>query len=87
MEKGWDPTIVVVAFSVMTFMSLPGSIVGGAVKARFGNKLVLKIGGLGFALTCVAASFVTGPWGYVVLRWRMSANCSRTKEVWQQVSL
>ena len=33
MEKGWDPTIVVVAFSVMTFMSLPGSIVGGAVKA------------------------------------------------------
>ncbi|MGN0361485.1 MAG: MFS transporter [Bilifractor sp.] len=67
MEKGWDPTIVVVAFSVMTFMSLPGSIVGGAVKAKFGNKLVLKLGGLGFALTCVATTFVTGPWGYVVL--------------------
>ena len=29
-EKGWDPTIVVIAYSVMTFMSLPGSIVGGA---------------------------------------------------------
>lgn len=66
-EKGWDPTIVVLAFSIMTFMSLPGSIVGGAIKARFGNKLVLKLGGLGFALTCVATSFATGPWAYVIL--------------------
>lgn len=66
-EKGWDPAVVVVAFSVMTFMSLPGSIVGGALKAKFGNKLVLKVGGLGFALTCVATMFVSGPWGYVVL--------------------
>ena len=66
-EKGWNPAIVVVAFTVMTFMSLPGSILGGAIKARFGNKLVLKVGGLGFAAACVAASFVTGPWGYVVI--------------------
>lgn len=66
-EKGWDSTIIVIAFSVMTFMSLPGSIVGGALKARFGNKLVLKVGGLGFAVTCVATVFVTSPWAYVVL--------------------
>lgn len=66
-EKGWDPTIVVIAYSVMTFMSLPGSIVGGALKAKFGNKLVLKVGGLGFALTCIATVFITSPWAYVVL--------------------
>lgn len=66
-EKGWDPAIIVIAFSVMTFMSLPGSIVGGALKARFGNKMVLKVGGLGFALTCVATVFITSPWAYVVL--------------------
>lgn len=66
-EKGWDPAIIVIAFSVMTFMSLPGSIVGGALKAKFGNKMVLKVGGLGFALTCVATVFITSPWAYVVL--------------------
>lgn len=66
-EKGWDPTIIVVAFTVMTFMSLPGSIVGGTLKAKFGNKMVLKIGGIGFALTCVATVFATSPWMYVVL--------------------
>lgn len=66
-EYGWDPSVIVIAYSAMMFLGLPGSVVGGKLKEKFGNKTVMKVGGLLFALFVIASSFSTGPWGFVIL--------------------
>ena len=55
--KGWEPTIVVMAYSVMMFMSIPGSLIGGKLKAKFGNRFVLKVCGLGFTRRNTSKSY------------------------------
>ena len=65
-ERGWDSSIVISAFSVMMFMAVPGSIIGGKLKEKFGNRFVLKTCGLGFTLSVIAASFSTSAVMYVV---------------------
>ena len=64
--KGWDPTIVVMAYSVMMFMSIPGSLIGGKLKAKFGNRFVLKVCGLGFTVSVLVAAFAPNAWVYVI---------------------
>ena len=64
--KGWDPTIVVMAYSVMMFMSIPGSLIGGKLKAKFGNRFVLKVCGLGFTVSVLEAAFAPNAWVYVI---------------------
>lgn len=65
-EKGWDPAIIVVAYTIMMFTALPGSIIGGKLKAVFGNRFVLKTCGAGFAVSVLIASLATNPWVYVI---------------------
>lgn len=64
--KGWDPAIVVMAYSVMMFMAVPGSLIGGKLKAKFGNRFVLKVCGLGFTASVLAAAFAPNAWIYVI---------------------
>lgn len=64
---GWDPAIVVLAFTGMMLFGIPGSIVGGKLRDRFGTKWVLKVGGIGFGLSVVASAFSTSAWMYVIL--------------------
>lgn len=64
--KGWDPTIIVMAYSVMMFMAIPGSLIGGKLKAKFGNRFVLKVCGLGFTLSVLVAAFAPNAWIYVI---------------------
>ncbi len=66
-EKGWNPAVIVTAYTLMMFMSVPGSLIGGKIQAKFGNKTVLKVCGLGFLISVVAASFSVNPWMYVIL--------------------
>lgn len=66
-ERGWDPSVVVVAYTLMMFMSIPGSIIGGKIQEKCGNKLVLKVCGLGFLLSLVVGSFSVSAWMYVIL--------------------
>ena len=64
--KGWDPTIVVMAYSVMMVMAIPGSLIGGKLKAKFGNRFVLKVCGLGFTVSVLVAAFAPNAWVYVI---------------------
>jgi OFA family oxalate/formate antiporter-like MFS transporter len=64
---GWDPATLVIAYSAMMIVAAPGSIVGGKLKEKFGNRNVLKVGGICFAICVVASSFATTAWLYVIL--------------------
>lgn len=64
--KGWDPTIVVMAYSIMMFMAVPGSLIGGKLKAKFGNRFVLKVCGIGFTASVLVAAFAPNAWVYVI---------------------
>lgn len=66
-EKGWDPSVVVMAYTCMMFMAVFGSLIGGKLQEKVGNKRVLNICGLGFMLSVVGASFATSAWVYVIL--------------------
>lgn len=66
-ERGWDPSVVVVAYTLMMFMAVFGSLIGGKLQEKIGNKNVLKICGLGFMLSVLGASFSTSAWMYVIL--------------------
>lgn len=65
-EFGWDPSKIVIAYTAMMIVGLPGSAVGGALKAKLGNRAVLKIGGLCFAICMIASSFATNVWIFVI---------------------
>ena len=41
-EFGWDPEIIIVSYTLMMAMGLPGSIVGGYLRKKFGNRFVKK---------------------------------------------
>lgn len=64
--RGWDPAIVVMAYSIMMFMAVPGSLIGGKFKAKFGNRFVLKVCGIGFTVSVLAAAFAPNAWIYVI---------------------
>lgn len=66
-QKGWDPTVVVLVWTIMMVVGLPGSLIGGKLNAKFGSKFVLKIGGLAFGLAVVASSFSTNAMMFVVI--------------------
>ena len=66
-ERGWDPSVVVFAYTLMMFMSVFGSLLGGKLQEKIGNRNVLKICGLGFMLSVLASSFSTSAWMYVIL--------------------
>ena len=66
-QKGWDPTVVVLVWTIMMVVGLPGSLIGGKLNAKFGSKFVLKVGGLAFGLTVVASSFSTNAMMFVVI--------------------
>lgn len=66
-ERGWDPSITVFAYTLMIFMSIFGSLLGGILQQKIGNRNVLKICGLGFMLSVLASSFSTSAWMYVIL--------------------
>ena len=51
----------------MMFMAVFGSLVGGKLQEKIGNKNVLKLCGLGFMISVIGASFATSAWMYVVL--------------------
>ena len=64
---GWDPSKIVLAYTAMMIIGLPGSALGGILKAKWGNKMVLKVGGLGFAACVIGSSFATNVWMFVIL--------------------
>ena len=66
-ERGWDPSVIVFAYTLMMFMAVFGSRVGGKLQEKIGNKHVLKLCGLGFMISVIGASFATSAWMYVVL--------------------
>lgn len=65
-EKGWDPAVIVAAYTIMMIASVPGSMVGGILQGKFGNRFVLKTCGLGFIASVLAASFATNAWMYAI---------------------
>lgn len=66
-ERGWDPSVVVIAYTLMMFMAVFGSLLGGKLQEKVGNRNVLKICGLGFMLSVIGASFSVSAWMYVIL--------------------
>ena len=66
-QKGWDPTVVVLVWTIMMVVGLPGSLIGGKLNAKFGSKFVLKVGGIAFGLAVVASSFSTNAMMFVVI--------------------
>ena len=66
-EKGWNPSVIVFAYTLMMFMAVFGSLIGGKLQQKIGNKNVLKVCGLGFMIAVIGASFATSAWIYVVL--------------------
>lgn len=66
-EFGWDPAIIVVAYTMMTLVGLPGSALGGKMKEKLGNKKTLAIGGIAFGVCVLASSFAVNAWMFVIL--------------------
>ncbi len=66
-EFGWDPSVIVLAYSAMMVVGLPGSAVGGKLKEKFGNRMVLKIGGVCFGLCIIGSALSVNAWMFVIL--------------------
>ena len=54
------------AYSVMMVMDIPVSLIGGKLKAKFGNRVGLKVCGLGFTVSVLVAAFAPNAWVYVI---------------------
>ncbi len=65
-QKGWDPTVVVLVWTIMMVVGLPGSLIGGKLNAKFGSRFTLKVGGLAFGLAVILSSFSTSAMMFVV---------------------
>lgn len=65
-QKGWDPTVVVLVWTIMMVVGLPGSLIGGKLNAKFGSRFTLKVGGLAFGLAVILSSFSTSAIMFVV---------------------
>lgn len=65
-ERGWDSSVIVMAYTLMMFAAIPGDILGGKLQEKFGNRFVLKVCGLGFLVSVLAASFAVNAWMYVI---------------------
>lgn len=74
-EFGWDPEIIIASYTLMMAMGLPGSIVGGYLRKKFGNRFVLKVGGIGFAAAIVISAFSVNAWMYVIMTGGLGAFC------------
>lgn len=72
---GWDPEVIIVSYTLMMAMGLPGSIVGGYLRKKFGNRFVLKVGGIGFAVAIVLSAFSVNAWMYVIMTGGLGAFC------------
>lgn len=66
-QFGWDPSVTILIWTVMMFVALPGSVIGGWLNSRFGSKFVLKVVGIAFGAFVVLSSFATSAMMYVVL--------------------
>lgn len=65
-QKGWDPTVIVLVWTIMMVIGLPGSLIGGKLNAKYGSRFVLKVGGLAFGLAVVISSFSTSAMMFVI---------------------
>lgn len=65
-QYGWNPQIVVLAFSLSTATGVVASIVGGSLRDRFGNKWCLKFGGLGFGICVILSALKVSVWFFVI---------------------
>lgn len=66
-QLGWDPTVVVLVWTIMMAVGLPGSLIGGKLNAKLGSKAALKIGGIAFGLAVVLSSFATSAMMFVII--------------------
>ena len=66
-QLGWDPTVVILVWTVMMGVAFPGSLIGGKINDKYGSKAALKIGGLAFGIAVVASSFSTSAMMFVVI--------------------
>ena len=74
-KYGWDPSQIVLAYTFMMIVGMPGSIVGGALKAKWGNKMVLKAGGLAFGAFIILSTLVANVWWFVIMFGCMASFC------------
>lgn len=74
-KYGWDPSQIVLAYTFMMIVGMPGSVVGGALKAKWGNKMVLKAGGLAFGAFVILSTLVANVWWFVIMFGCMASFC------------
>lgn len=65
-QKGWEPTVVVLVWTIMMLVGLPGSLIGGKLNAKYGSRFTLKIGGAAFGLAVILSSFSTSAMMFVI---------------------
>ena len=74
-KYGWDPSQIVLAYTLMMIVGMPGSVVGGALKAKWGNKMVLKAGGLAFGAFVILSTLVANVLWFVIMFGCMASFC------------
>lgn len=65
-KLGWDPSVVILVWTVMMVVGLPGSLIGGKLNAKYGSKFALKVGGIAFGAAVILSAFSTSAIMFVI---------------------
>jgi OFA family oxalate/formate antiporter-like MFS transporter len=63
---GWDMSTIALEFTFLQATGIPACIIGGKMRDKWGSKKVLKIGGIGFAVSVLFASLSFSVWFFVI---------------------
>lgn len=66
-QRGWDISVIVVAFTLIFWIGPVGNFVGGIVRERVGERYAIMIGGALYGVSVVASALVDSVYAFVVL--------------------
>lgn len=63
---GWDFATIALTFSLMPLVGIPASIIAGRFRDRFGSRLTLRVGAVGYAASIAISAIGANAWFFVI---------------------
>ena len=63
---GWDFSTIALTFTLISLVGMPASIVAGKFRDRFGSRVAIRVGGIGYGISILVSAINWNVWFFVI---------------------